>query len=316
MGNINGKNVLITGGTGFVGSNLIRTCIEAKANVNIISRESSDKWRMNDISNEINEYKVDLTDYNKLANVITDIEPSIIFHTATYGADPSQQNFKEIFETNFMGTANLLKCSKRIGFEMFVNTSSSSEYGIKSSPMNENDILEPINNYGISKAAGTLYCQNVAKKEELPLVILRLFSPYGFFEGPKRLIPSVILACLESKNPQVSSPDFVRDFIFIEDVLDVYIDVCNESNLYGEIFNVGSGSQHSVGEIVKLIIELSGSDVQPQWGHAPRWSNEPLLWKADIYKAQKILHWKPKTKLENGITKTINWFEKNLKLYH
>lgn len=323
MGSLKGKTVLITGGTGFIGSNLIRAAIKAKADINIITRKTSDKWRINSILNGLNEYKVDLVDYENLSRIVKDIQPSIIFHSATYGGDPSQNDLKKIFDANFMGTANLLNCCKDVGFDLFVNTSSSSEYGIKSSPMNENDILKPVNDYGVSKVAGTLYCQSVARKGKLPLLTLRLFSPYGYYESPLRLIPSVIISCLKSKNPIVSSPDFVRDFIFIEDVVDAYINLCKRigkrSDLSGdlgngEIFNIGTGSQHSVGEIVEKIIELTGSDVQAEWGHAPRWSDEPLIWEANISKAQKVLKWTPQIKLEEGLSKTINWFRKQKEL--
>lgn len=316
MGNLKGKTILITGGTGFVGSNLVRACVKAKADVNIITRKTSDKWRIKSVLNDLNEYQADLVDYDKLLTVIKGIEPSVIFHSATHVGDPSQANLKKLFETNFFGTANLLNCCKHVEFDLFINTCSSSEYGTKSSPMNENDVLEPSNDYAISKVAQTLYCQSVARQEELPLVNLRLFYPYGYYEAPQRLIPSVIISCLKSKNPIVSNPNFVRDFIFIEDVVNAYMRIVEISRFsrdlgYGNIFNIGTGHQYSVGEVVEKIIELTGSNVQAEWGNAPRWSDEPQTWRADISKAKKILKWAPQTKIEEGIIKTIDWVKKH-----
>ncbi|HMK54485.1 MAG TPA: NAD-dependent epimerase/dehydratase family protein [Methanobacteriaceae archaeon] len=316
MGKLAGKTVLITGSTGFVGSNLVRRSLKEGADVHIITRENSDKWRLKDVLTDLNEYHADLTDYNRLKSVISEVEPSIIFHLATYGGDASQNNAQKIIESNFMGTFHLVNASKEVGFDLLVNTSSSSEYGIKSEPMQEDDPLEPVNDYGVSKAAATLYCQSVAKRENLPLVTLRLFSPYGYYEGPDRLIPSIILSCLTDKPPQVSSPNFVRDFIFIDDVLDSYLSLVKNPPVNGEIFNIGSGKQHTIGDVVNLIIELSGYSLEPQWGREPKWSNEPLKWQANITKAKKYLKWAPDNSLKSGLSQTWEWFLKNKELYY
>ena len=181
--------------------------------------------------------------------------------------------------------------------------------------MHESDLLEPVNDYGVSKAASTLYCQAVAKKENLPITTLRLFSPYGYYEGKNRLIPAVILACLEGKNPKVSSPNFVRDFVFIEDVLDSYVSLTETFDLLGDIFNIGSGNQHNIGQVVKHIMDLIGKKVTPEWILAPKWSEEPDKWEANISKANEYLKWTPKYSLENGLAKTVEWFTENKFLY-
>jgi nucleoside-diphosphate-sugar epimerase len=315
MENLNGKRVLITGSTGFVGANLLRRSLHEELDVHIITRKNSNKWRINDLLNQVHEYQVDLRNFDDLLPIVSDVEPDLIFHLATYGGNPSQSDTKKILESNLFGTINLLNACKKKDFELFVNTSSSSEYGIKSEIMKEKDILEPVNDYGVSKAATTLYCQSIAKREELPITTLRLFSPYGYYEGPERLISSVILSCLKGDNPKVSSPYFVRDFIFIEDVLEAYMKITRKSNLFGDIFNIGSGVQHSAGEIINKIIDLVGNDVQPEWTIAPKWANEPDKWQADMSQAEKVLKWTPKYDLSNGLTETVKWFEEHVSLY-
>ena len=181
--------------------------------------------------------------------------------------------------------------------------------------MSEEDLLVPVNDYGVSKSAATLYCQFAAKSEKIPIVILRLFSPYGCYEGPTRLIPSVILDCLKGKNPKITSPAFVRDFIFIEDVMDAYLKVLDAREVGGEIINIGSGKQHSVGDVVNKIIELTGADVVPETSSTPRWSNEPEKWEADITKAKRILNWEPKYDLVSGLEASVKWFKGNIDLY-
>jgi nucleoside-diphosphate-sugar epimerase len=316
MTSLSGKKVLITGATGFVGANLVRMALKEGSEVYIITRKESDKWRIYDVLAYIAEHNADLLEYNKLKCIISSIKPDIIYHTATYGGRPNQKDTIGIVQTNLIGTINLVKACKRSSFDIFVNTGSSSEYGIKEKTVQEEDLLEPVNDYGVSKSAATQYCQAIAKNEDLPIVTLRLFSPYGSYEESARLIPSVILSCLRRKKAKISSPNFVRDFVYIQDVLDAYAKLSDVPQLIGEIFNIGSGKQCTVGDIANKIIELSGYGIELETGMPQGWPNEPKKWEADISKANEILGWKPKYDLEKGLAETIGWFRKNISLYN
>jgi len=312
---LKGNKVLITGSTGFIGANLVRSFLKTGAEVHILTRTISNRWRINEVLKDVDEHCVDLLDYEKLEPIISNVAPDMIFHTAIYGGYSFQRDIKKIMESNVIGTVNLVRACKKVHFELFVNTGSSSEYGTKSKPMNEGDVLEPVDEYGVSKAAATLYCQAVARRERRPIVTLRLFSPYGNYEEPTRLIPSVVMSCLKGRNPEVSSLDSVRDLIFIEDVIDAYMKVIGVSDISGEIFNIGYGKQHSVGEVVDTIIELTGNKVLPEWGSVPKRANEPDVWQANITKAKDVLKWEPKYNLEKGLAKTVKWFMENMTLY-
>lgn len=316
MSSLQKKTILITGVTGFVGSNVFRRFSETHADLHIIARESSNLWRIKDIIGDFKRYTPDLSDSESIKKVIHEIKPDIIYHLATYGGNPRQDNFRQIFESNFFGTVNLLNACNETGFDLFVNTGSSSEYGIKPVPMKETDLPEPRNNYGISKIASTLYCQSVALNENLPVITVRLFSPYGDYEDRSRLIPSVILSCLQGKNPEISSPGFVRDFIYIDDVIELYETLPDTKTIPGTIFNAGSGKQHSVGEVVNSIIRITGNKVKPVVGLAQQWPNEPKVWQADMSKTIKTLDWVPKHDLDAGLKKAVAWFENHQHLYH
>lgn len=316
MGLTKGKKVFITGSSGFVGANLVRKCLELGSEVHILTRKTSDVWRIRDVLGEILNHEADLSNYDRIERIILDIHPDIIFHAAAYGASPSQKDVRCILESNLLGTVNLVNACKKVDFVMFVNTGSSSEYGIKSSIMNEDDLLEPVNDYGVSKSAATMYCQAVARAENLPIVTLRLFSPYGRYEGSNRLIPSTVLSCLSEENPKITSLSFVRDFIYIDDVLDAYIKTVAASEINGEIFNIGCGQQHSVGDVVNTIIHLTGAMVKPMVGEPQRWKNEPIKWQADISKAKRKLGWSPQYDLRNGLATTVGWFREHLGLYN
>jgi nucleoside-diphosphate-sugar epimerase len=305
-------SILITGATGFVGANLLRTLAKKERNIHIFLRETSDTWRIKDIMNKVDAHYCNLIDKKNIKALVSEIRPKKIFHSAVYGGYPHQTDFSKIVATNFLGTVNLLDACTSEGFEYFINTGSSSEYGIKKSSISENDVPEPIDPYGVTKTAATLYCQSVAKRHNSRIFTLRLFSPYGYFEDLNRLIPHVIKNCLSNKELQLSNPDFVRDFIFIEDVIDAFLTVADAAhNLRaGEIFNVGSGKQHNLREVVELVKTLTNCRKEARWGlRSGRKHDAANVWEANIEKIKRNTGWTPKVSLPEGISKTITWFK-------
>jgi len=311
------KKILITGATGFIGSNLLRYFVKEGADTYIFTRQESNKWRINDLLAKVKEFKVDLTDRDNLKRVVARIRPEIILHTAVYGNFPGHSDSKRIMDVNLKGTVNLIDSCKKLDFELFVNSGSSSEYGIKLKPINEEDLLEPLSPYGASKAAAGLYAQKTARDYKKPIVTLRLFSPYGYFEDADRLIPSVILSCLRGRKLKLSSPYHVRDFVFIEDVVDAYVKAFkSRKKICGMAFNIGSGTQHTIKYIVTKIIGLTNAKIKPVWDSLDNPRIEPKHWQANIRKARQELHWLPGHNLDKGLSKTLDWFKRNINLYN
>ncbi len=306
--------VLVTGTTGFIGSNLSRRLLELGYEVHSFKRSSSDIWRLVDVRKNIIEHVVDLRDADAVGRNVEKIRPQVVYHCATYGGFADQKDTTAILESNFLGTVNLLKACERVGFDYFVNTGSSSEYGIKSHPMDEGDTLEPNGDYGVSKAAATLFCQSEGRGKQLPIATLRLFSPFGSWDDPKRLIPYIIKSFLRNETPQLTSPASVRDFIFIDDILDAYLAVVKQP-FFGEVFNIGSGTQHSIGEVVTLVKGLFQTGIEPAWGTVDKQRQEPGLWVAKNEKAHTKMKWTPSTSLKSGLEQTVAWIKNNLNLY-
>lgn len=334
--------VLVTGATGFVGSCLIRRLVEmnkeerghpsdsrkgthlfqrnvpngmSPIDVHIFTRGTSNKWRIADLLGQVTEHEVDLRDAVIVEKTVAQIKPAAICHLATYGGFTSQKGTSAIIESNLMGTVNLLRSCEKIGFDCFINTGSSSEYGIKSEPMSESDILEPVGDYGVSKAAATLFCRSMALEKGLPVITLRLFSPYGYWDDPHRLIPYVTKSLLRGESPKLSRSKSVRDFIYVDDALDVFLKVIKVPVYGGKIFNVGTGVQYSIGEVVSMLTKIIGNRIEPMWGMVNSQRPEPVSWVADISKAKKELRWFPSRSLWTGLNKTVDWFKENLELY-
>jgi len=321
--------ILVTGATGFVGSCLTRRLVEmneaerghtfkegmSPIEVHIFTRSNSNRWRIADLLGSVRSHEVDLRDADTVKKAVGQISPTVIYHLATYGGFTFQKDTSAILESNLIGTVNLLRACEKIKFDYFINTGSSSEYGIKSEPMSEQDILLPVGDYGVSKAAATLFCQSRALEKGLPVITLRLFSPYGPWDDPQRLIPYVIKSLLRGESPKLSTPKSVRDFIYIDDVLDVFLKVIKAPLSGGEIFNVGTGVQASIGKVASMITKSIGNELEPMWGTVNSQRREPGCWMADISKAKTELGWFPSISLWAGINRTVEWFRQNLELY-
>lgn len=309
--------ILVTGATGFVGSNLVRRLISNGHDVHILIRNLSNKWRINECFPDLHNHTADLLNQEELKDLMSEIEPDVIFHLATSGmyggiARPDA----EVIETNLLGTINLINACNDIDYKCFVNTGSSSEYGPKKEPMKETDLCEPVNLYGISKCAATLYGQSVARTRGKPIIGFRLFSPFGPFDDKSRLMTYAITNALENKPLLLGNPNAVRDYIYIEDVLDIYLKSIEiATRLKGAVFNVGSGSQTSISYIVNKIIEITDSKSEIKWNSFSGRAHDTEKWEADIEKISRRFDWRPKYHLDDGLRQTISWFEKNLQLY-
>ena len=309
------KKYLVTGSSGFIGSVLLRKLLDNNKDVYVILRKQSNTWRINDLLDKVTVYNSDLSNVSELTQIIRKVKPNIIFHLATNGAYSYQKNSNKIIHTNILGTWNLLQACNTTDYELFVNTGSSSEYGFKKFAMKETDILEPASYYAVTKCAQTLLCSHIAKQEKKPIVTIRPFAVYGPYEEPKRFMPTLMKALLFNKKMGLVSPEIARDFIYIDDIVDAYLKIKELKNNHGEYFNIGTGLQSTIKDVVETAIKITGKNAQFKWGSMENRNWDTSNWVADISKAKQLLNWVPKTNLEQGIRLTWNWFRKNQQFY-
>jgi nucleoside-diphosphate-sugar epimerase len=305
------NSILITGGAGFIGTNIVNRLLELKyANINLIIKDSTGLARLKNVITKIKLHKIDLLDKNRLRKVIRKINPSIIIHLAIYSEYRNQNAVSQMIEANIIGTLNLLIASKDINYDIFINTGSSSEYGIKGKPMSEDDVLKPISFYAATKASASLLCQVFAKEYQKPIVTLRPFSVYGPSEEEKRFIPTIIKAIIKNEPIKLTPGKQRRDFIYIEDVVDIYIKtILYGKILSGQIINMGTGIEYTNDEVVQTLFKAIGKQVKIEKGAFPKRLWDTSHWVADISKTKKLLNWKPKFTLEEGLRYTYNWFK-------
>lgn len=304
------NSILVTGASGFVGSHLVRRLVKENKNVTIFVRKTSDLKRIKDIYSFLSIIEADLLDKEKLYKIVTEIRPKIIFHLANIGLYGGQEpSSKDVINVNLLGTTNLVEACDLIDYTHFINTGSSSEYGPKTASMSEDDSCNPKSLYAITKLAATLFCKSYGEKSRKPILTLRLFSPFGPYDEPLRLISSTIKNIYDGKRLVFASKHAVRDFIFINDVIDAYISCLSAKNFtYGDIINIGSGKETSVKECVQTILGVMGKNIQVTWDAVSPRMYESSVWKANIKKAKRVLGWEPKTSFKDGIKKTVEWY--------
>jgi nucleoside-diphosphate-sugar epimerase len=305
-----GERVLITGGSGFLGACLARDLIGEGHEVHLILRsQSKSLWRLSGLEGQYTSHWADLRDPQTLRQVVTVCRPDVVYHLAAYGAYPFQEDRATILETNLLGTANLLDALAGHDYRALVHTGSSSEYGHKNHPLHEDDWLEPRTDYAVSKAAATLLCQAEAFKG-WPVTTVRVFSAYGPWEEPSRLVPYVMACCYEGAAPKVTAGGQPRDFIYVDDVVDLLKRAAEKPETRGRILHAGTGQQHRVRDMIETILAVCGQGrLQAEFGaEAPR-PDEPSHWVASIDQTVALTGWRPRHDLRSGIGSMWRWFK-------
>jgi UDP-glucose 4-epimerase len=304
---VTGKRVLLTGAAGFVGAVLCRRLLAEGFEVHALVRSPERAWRLADILTNLRVYPIDIRDEERLAGMARQVRPEIVYHLATFGAYPYQTDADATVQTDILGTWNLLKALAPVGYEVLVNTGSSSEYGFKQYAMRETDLLEPNSYYSAAKCAQSLLCQHVARAEKRPITTFRLFSAYGPYEEPTRLVPTLVRRCLAGEPLDLVQPDIARDFVYVEDMVDAYLRIDQLAKLSGEIVNIGSGVQHTIRDVVQAVLGETGARVECRWGAVPPRIWDTQVWVADCTKAWRLLGWRASTSLASGLARTVEW---------
>jgi UDP-glucose 4-epimerase len=304
------KRVILTGGAGFVGANLARRLLQDGHEVHLPVRAGGSRWRIEAILSDLHLHEVDLAEKEAVDRLVHGIRPDWVFHLAAHGAYPFQVDLRRMVETNIVGTVNLMEASLACGFEAFVHTGSSSEYGFKDHAPSETEALDPNSHYAVTKASATLYCRHTATARNVYVPTLRLYSAYGPYEEPSRLLPTVILRAKEGRLPPLGAPRVARDFVHVDDVVEAYcLAASRKAAEPGPVFNVGTGVQTTLREVVDVARSALGVAEEPQWATMPnrRWDSE--VWLSDSRKIRAELGWRPRYTFSEGFRQFVRWFE-------
>lgn len=302
------KRVALTGGTGFVGANLARRLLGDGHEVHLLLRPGHTPWRIRDILNDVRQHVMDLTDVRSLSETIKQISPEWVFHLATHGAYPWQTDIEQIVRTNIIGTINVVEACLEAGCGRIIHTGSSSEYGFKDHAPAETERLEPNSVYAVAKASATLYCRYIAERRDAHITTLRLYSVFGPYENPERLVPTLIRCGLRREWPPLADPETARDFVYVEDVCDACLLAAQVSTSeHGAVYNVGTGRQTTLRDATNLAKRVFKVEPEPRWRTLPARSWDTAVWQADNHKIVEELGWRPRHSFEEGFLKTVAW---------
>ena len=303
------KNVIVTGGTGFVGANVVRRLVRDGHHVHLLVREEYNDWRIRDILPHLQIHLTNLLDADELRTKVTAIRPDWVFHLAAYGAYSWQNDLHAAIQTNLLSTVNLVEACRGAGFDVFINTGSSSEYGLKDHAPAETEWIDPNSYYAVTKASATLFCRYTANRYNLCIPTLRLYSVYGPYEDRDRLVPKIILHGLHGTLPPLADPEVARDFVYVGDVEAAYLLLATQpEGKAGEVYNLGTGAQTSLREVVALARKLFNLSVEPHWGTMPN-----RVWDTNIWRANNThllaIGWRSEYTFEQGLQETARWFQ-------
>ena len=300
------KNLLIVGGTGFIGRHLAFRAIKNGFDTQVLS--------LNELETEkriegVKYISADVSNYLDLKEKI----PKQIEYIVNLSGYINHSSFKEggskTIDTHLGGTLNILKLVDWKNLKRFIQIGSSDEYGNNPAPQKEDMPLNPISSYAYSKSSSADLLQMLHRNEALPVVILRLFLVFGAEQDQKRFIPQIITGCLSDSIFPVSAGEQLRDFCYVENIIDGIFLSMETDDANGHIINLGSGNPISIRNVINLIKKDIGLG-RPEFGKIPYRHNENMKLYADISKAKRILGWKEAINFEEGIKNTIDFYRK------
>ena len=228
------------------------------------------------------------------------------------GGYVDHSKLKKTFSSHFNGCVNLADIFKNKKIVRFVQIGSGLEYGNILSPQKENVKCFPKSNYGLAKFKSSKYLLRLNRVYNFPCTIIRLYQAYGPYQKFNRLIPLVIRSCLKKEKFPCTYGVQKRDFLYIDDFINLVFKVLKHKGSNGEIINAGSGKSIKVKSLIEMIKKYSKGG-KPEYGKISMRNDEILNMYPNIYKANKLLKWKPKVSIQRGIKKTIKFYLDNQK---
>ncbi len=328
--NLNNKKILITGADGFIGSHLTEELAKQGAKVKaFVLYNSFNTWGWLDtldksILNDIEIFTGDIRDPHGVKKAMQNCD--VVLHLAALIAIPYSYHSPDTYvDTNIKGTLNVLQSAKELQIEKLVHTSTSEVYGTaRFVPITEEHPLQGQSPYSATKIGADQMAMSFYNSFNTPVAIIRPFNTYGPRQSARAVIPTIITQIANGqKQIKLGALHPTRDFNYIRDTVKGFIAVGEAKESIGQVINIGSNYEISIGETAKLTAEVMGADIEIVTDEPrlrPENSEVDRLW-ADNTKAKELLNWQPeyagKDGLRKGLGETAEWFSnpENLKLY-
>ena len=306
---LEGLSVLVTGATGFIGTHLTQRLLTAGSRVACLL---SSERRMSNLPPGTTGHVADLRDAGAVKAAVKAASPALVFHLAAVGVTEFGIDPITAIQVNVEGTINLLMALEGTGYYRFLFTGTSHEYGDDNSPFHQARLPSPPNVYAASKSAAWLFCQMYQRVRGWPIVGLRPFGVYGPGQRPPAFLPSLILSALRGQDFPMTGGKQVRDFIYIQDVIEGMLRAATVPGIEGQTFNLCSGRGASLAEVAGRVVAQMGKPVHIHLGALPYRPGTIWHMVGDNSMARELLHWQPTVSLDEGLRRTIDWCGRNL----
>ena len=311
--NFEDTRVLVTGGAGFIGSEMIRQLLEKKAIITVLDNFASGKKEYIPSNKKLRVITGDIVDEKIVKKAVKDQE--IVYNLAALPFIPDSYHYPvDFFETNTIGNLNVLwESIKSKSIEVFIQISTSESYGsAQYSPMDENHPTTPYSTYAVSKLAADRAAFTLHKENGIPVVVIRPFNTYGPRFTQPYIIPEIINQLLSGvKELSLGNINATRDFTFVQDTVNGFLKAANEKKAIGEIINIGSGTEIKMQELAQKIIKISGKNVKIKIDESRLRPYDVNRLICDNKKAKKLLKWEPMISMDEGLKITYDWAKKN-----
>ena len=299
-------HLLIAGGTGFIGSFLAKEAIKRSWNVTSLSLTKPKKNR------KVNNVKYligDITKKKIFGNIGDDY--NYVVNSSGYTSNLYKKKFKnKIYRSHVIGSLNLINHFLDKEIDNYIQIGSSAEYGNAPHLQKESYACKPSNIYGLAKLKATKYLLKVSKNKNFRGNVLRFFQVYGPKQGKNRAIPQILYNCYKNKYFPTSDGKQIRDFCYIDDVVDAIFKTLIQKKYKGQIINIGNGKGTSFKTLITLTLNIAKGG-KPQFGKFNLRNHENPILVPNIDKAKKLLKWKPTTTLIKGMKETLRYLRKH-----
>ncbi len=294
----------MVGGTGFIGSHVVKHAVSLGWNVSSLSLRSNSR----DLAPDVRTITADVTRPLELKECLANGGFEYVVNCGGYIDHTNYfSGGRKLIDAHFDGVLNLLDTLDRHALKAFVNIGSSDEYGNNAAPQVEDQREAPISPYSSAKASLTHLLQMLYRTEVFPATTLRLFLVYGPGQDSRRFLPQIIKGCLDGRAFPTSLGEQLRDFCFVDDVVQAIFSALECEAAAGEVINIGSGKPVAIRETIELVRSIVGSG-SPQYGKVAYRTGENMSLYPDISKARSVLQWKPSVDLRTGLVRTIDWY--------
>ncbi len=303
------NTLLVVGGTGFIGGHLVCKAVALGYQTTVLSLHTPLENKKID---GVDYIVADLISSQQLHQKLTSKQFNYVVNLGGY-VDHSKYlaGGREVIDAHFIGVQNLIQCLDWGSLRAFVQIGSSDEYGNQSAPQHEGLNEMPISPYSMGKSAVGQMLQMLHRTESFPAVVLRLFLVYGVGQDQRRFLPQVINGCLKSESFATSLGEQLRDFCYVDDIVNGVILAMTSPLAFGEVINLASGVPVRIRHVLEKVQTIIGQG-EPLFGKFPYRAGESMALYADISKAKRLLSWEPKIGLDEGLEKTIGFYRAQL----